>query len=259
MNGLALITGASSGIGFEIAKLAASEGHDLILAADTPLDEITQICAARGVEVTPVQADLSRLDAVDEVLAAAGGRAIDVLVANAGHGYGGPFLEQEVDRWRHVIDTNVTGTLYLVGSVLRRMVARDFGKVLVTGSIAGYIPGSFHAVYNGSKAFIDSFTEALRNEIGDHKGVTLTTLIPGATDTEFFARAGMEDTRVGTSAKADAGKVALDGWTAMKAGQGHVISGAMNKAQVAASGVLPASVLAEAHRKQAQPGSGAAH
>lgn len=259
MNRIALITGASTGIGFEIAKLAAAEGYELVLAADTPLDEAVAVCAARGVEVTPVQTDLCSLDAVDDLLAAVGGRTIDVLVANAGHGYGGPFLEQEVDRWRHVIDTNVTGTIHLIGSVLRRMVARDSGKVLVTGSIAGYIPGSFHAVYNGSKAFIDSFTEALRNEIRDSAGVTITTLMPGPTDTEFFARADMEDTKVGTASKADAGKVALDGWKAMKAGQGHIVSGAMNKAQVAAAGVLPASVLAESHRKQAEPGSGTAH
>jgi len=254
---LAIITGASTGIGFELAHLAADNGYDLIVAADEELIEAAAAdFRAKGVEVIAVQADLATLEGVDQLLGAAGGRQIDLLCANAGTGTGGPFLEQDVGKWRHAIDTNVTGTLYLLQHVLRDMVARNDGKVLVTGSIAGYIPGAFNAVYNGTKALIDNVTEAIRNEIQDTTGVTLTTLMPGATDTEFFARAGMLDTDVGQDPdKADPAKVAVDGWEALMAGKGHIVSGWKNKAQVAAAGLVPQAVLAEQHRKMAEPGS----
>lgn len=255
-NKLAVVTGASTGIGFELASIAAEAGYDLLVVANEPLiDAAAADFKTHGTDVQSVEVDLSTIDGVDRLLAAAAGRQIDVLCANAGHGLGHAFLEQDVGAWRHVIDTNVTGTLYLLQQGLRRMVERGEGKVLVTGSIAGYIPGAFHAVYNGSKAFIDNFTEALRNELKEHEAITLTTLMPGATETEFFERADMLDTKVGSMEKDDAGKVARDGWDAMMAGKGHVVSGIKNKLQVAASGVVPASVLAEQHRKQAEPGT----
>lgn len=166
-----------------------------------------------------------------------------------------PLLDQTVETWRHSIDTNVTGTVYLLQKVLGGMVERGSGKVLVTGSIAGYVPGSFNAIYNATKAFIDNFTEALRNEIKDVEGVTLTTLMPGPTDTPFFARAGMLDTKVGQQNKADPAKVAKDGWEALFAGKGHIVSGWSNKLQVAGAGIVPQSILAEEHRKLAEPGS----
>lgn len=257
-NRLAIITGASTGIGFEFATLAAKQGYDLIVVANEPLiDAASEDFRQFGTEVTSVQADLSTIDGVDALLAAAKGRTVEVLVANAGIGKGGPFLEQEVADWRHSIDTNVTGTVYLLHKVLKEMVARGAGKALVTGSIAGYIPGSFNAIYNATKAFVDNFTEALRNEIKDVEGVTLTTLMPGPTDTEFFARADMLDTKVGQADnKADPAKVAKDGWDALMAGKGHLVSGLSNKLQVAASGIAPQSVLAEMHRGMAEPGSG---
>ena len=254
---LAIVTGASTGIGFELATLAAQDGYDIIVVANEPLiDAAARDFRQFGTEVRSVQADLSTLEGVDTLLAAAEGRAIDLVCANAGIGTGGPFLEQEVASWRHSIDTNVTGTVYLLQKVLADMVARGMGKVLVTGSIAGYIPGSFNAIYNATKAFVDNFTEALRNELKDVEGVTLTTLMPGATDTEFFARAEMLDTSVGQSdKKADPAKVAKDGWDALMAGKGHIVSGLANKLQVLGSGVLPQSVLAEMHRGMAEPGS----
>lgn len=257
-NKLAIITGASTGIGFELATIAAKEGYDLIVVADEALiDAAADDFKQFGTEVQSVQADLATIDGVDTLLAAAGGRTIDLLAANAGIGTGGPFLEQEVTNWRHSIDTNVTGTVYLLQKVLKDMVARGNGKVLVTGSIAGYIPGSFNAIYNATKAFVDNFTEALRNELKDVDGVTLTTLMPGATDTEFFARADMLDTKVGQDdKKADPAKVAKDGWDALMAGKGHIVSGLANKLQVAAAGIAPQSVLAEMHRGMAEPGSG---
>jgi short-subunit dehydrogenase len=254
---LAIVTGASTGIGFELATLAAKDGYDLIVVADEALiDAAATDFEQFGTEVRSVQADLATIEGVDTLLAAAGGRTIDLLAANAGIGTGGPFLEQEVASWRHSIDTNVTGTVYLLQRVLKDMVARGQGKVLVTGSIAGYIPGSFNAVYNATKAFIDNFTEALRNELKDTEGVTLTTLMPGATDTEFFARADMLDTRVGQQEKADPAQVAKDGWDALMAGKGHVVSGLSNKLQVAASGIVPQSMLARMHRGMAERGRG---
>jgi short-subunit dehydrogenase len=252
----AIVTGASTGIGFELASLAAENGYDLLVVANEPLiDAAAQDFKRHGVEVRSIEADLSTFDGVDRLLASAEGRQIDLLFANAGVGTGGAFLDQDVSTWRHSIDTNVTGTVYLLQKALREMIARNSGKILVTGSIAGYIPGSFNAVYNATKAFVDNFTEALRNEIKDVEGVTLTTLMPGATDTEFFARAGMLDTQVGQDeSKADPATVARDGWEALMAGKGHIVSGWMNKAQVAAAGVVPQAVLAEQHRKMAEPG-----
>jgi len=254
----AVITGASTGIGFELAHIAAEEGYDLLIVADEPLIEAAASdLRSKGVDVRSVEADLSTLEGVDRLLEAANGRRIDVLCANAGTGTGGPFLDQDVAVWRHAVDTNVTGTLYLLQTALRDMVWRNDGRILVTGSIAGYIPGAFNAVYNGTKAMIDNVTEAIRNEIKDAKGVTLTTLMPGATDTDFFARADMLDTDIGQDpSKADPAKVARDGWDAMMAGKGHIVSGWKNKAQVAAAGVVPQSMLAEQHRKMAEPGSG---
>jgi len=255
---LAIITGASTGIGFELATLAAKDGYDLIVVADEALiDAAAADFEQFGTEVQSVQADLSTIDGVDLLLAATEGRRVDLLAANAGIGTGGPFLDQEVGSWRHSVDTNITGTVYLLQKVLNQMVAAGEGKVLVTGSIAGYIPGSFNAVYNATKAFVDNFTEALRNELKDVEGVTLTTLMPGATDTEFFARAGMLDTKVGQDEnKADPAKVAKDGWDALMAGKGHIVSGFANKLQVKGAGLLPQSTLAEMHRGMAEPGSG---
>lgn len=256
-NKFAIVTGASTGIGFELASIAAENGYDLLVVADEPLiDAAAADFKLHGTEITSIEADLATFEGVDRLLAAAGGRQIDVLCANAGTGTGGEFLRQPTEKWRHAIDTNVTGTVYLLQQVLTQMVARGAGKILVTGSIAGYIPGPFNAVYNATKAFIDNFTDALRNELKDHEGVTLTTLKPGATDTEFFNRAGMDDTKVGQQDKADPGKVAKDGWEAMIAGEDAVTSGLMNKLQVAAAGVVPAAILAAQHRKLAEPGSG---
>lgn len=256
-NKFAIVTGASSGIGLELARLAARDGYDLLVVADTPLVDAAAALKGEGVDVQSVEADLSTIDGVDRLLAAAGGRRVDLLCANAGHGLGGGFLDQEVSEWRHVIDTNVTGTVYLLQKVLRQMRDAGEGKVLITGSIAGWIPGSFQAVYNGTKAFVDNFAAAIRNELKDVKGITITTLLPGPVETEFFERAGMMDTKVGQSeSKSDPADVAKDGWTALMKGTDNIVSGISNKLQVAGAGVLPQSVTAEQHRKIAEPGSG---
>ncbi|KQN94507.1 oxidoreductase [Sphingomonas sp. Leaf231] len=253
----AIITGASTGIGFELATLAAKDGYDILVVADEPLIEAAAADFKQfGTQVRSVEADLSTIDGVDRLLAATGGRQIDLLCANAGKGLGRAFLDQDVADWRRVIDTNVTGTVYLLQKVLRHMTERHAGKVLVTGSIAGFLPGSFQAVYNGTKAFVDSFTDALRDELKDHEGITLTTLMPGPVETEFFDRADMMDTEVGTSdSKSDPAKVAQDGWDALMSGKHSIVSGWKNKLQAAAAHILPAEVTAHQHRNMAEPGT----
>jgi len=252
---LCVVTGASSGIGRELALLAAREGFDLIAAADTPLDEVTRELQSLGAQVTPIDVDLATREGCDAVCEAIGNRKVAALVANAGHGLGRAFLDQDFNEIRHVIDTNITGTIYLVQRVGKQMVSNGEGKILITGSIAGYMPGTFQAVYNGSKAFIDSFAQALRNELKD-TGVTVTCLMPGVTDTEFFERADLMDTKVGTQEnKADPAAVAKVGFEAMMKGESDVVAGLKNKLQVAMAGVTPKEVLAEQHRKMAEPGT----
>lgn len=252
---LAVVTGASSGIGYELAKLCAQNGYDLIIAADRPLAEAEQVLRGFQAHVETVQCDLSTMEGVDRLVAQVGDRQVDALLANAGQGLGHAFLDQDFSRVEQVIDTNITGTLYLVHKIGRRMRDQERGRILFTGSIAGLMPGSFQAVYNGTKAFIDSFSFALRNELKD-SGVTVTCLMPGPTDTEFFERADMLDTSVGQGKKDDPADVAKTGFQAMMRGEGDVVHGLQNKLQAAAAAVTPQSALAEMHRKMAEPGSG---
>jgi short-subunit dehydrogenase len=254
---LAIITGASTGIGRELARLCAQNGFDLVVAADEPaIHEAAGIFRQEGAAVDVVEADLATQAGVDRLHAAVGGRAVDALLANAGHGLGKGFLDQNFDDIKHVIDTNVTGTVYLIQKVGRDMRARRRGRILITGSIAGFMPGTFHAVYNGTKAFIDSFSFALRAELKD-TGVTVTCLMPGPTDTEFFERADMLDTKVAQDRKDDPVDVAKVGFDAMMRGDGDVVSGWKNKLQTTIANVTPAGLLAEQHRRLAEPGSGA--
>jgi len=252
---LAVITGASSGIGYELAAICAQEEFDRVIAADAPgVEAAAHAFRGSGARVDTVYADLATLTGVDKLLGAVNGRPVDALLANAGHGLGGGFLDQDFDDVRHVVDTNVTGTIYLVQNVGRQMRARGTGRILLTGSIAGFMPGTYQAVYNGTKAFIDSFSFALRAELKD-TGVTVTCLMPGATETEFFERAGMTDTKVGQQKKDDPADVARVGFEAMQRGDGDVVSGWKNKLQTAIASVTPAGMLAEQHRKMAEPGS----
>jgi len=253
---LAMVTGASSGIGYELAIFCAKDGFDLIVVADEPkIEEAAKQFQNYGVQVTAVQADLATREGVDKFYDAAQGRTVDALLANAGHGLGGVFLDQDFDDVKHVIDTNVTGTVYLIQKVGKDMRSRGEGRILITGSIAGYTPGTYNAVYNATKAFIDSFSFALRAELKD-SGVTVTCLMPGATETEFFERAGMEDTKIGQEEKDDPVDVALAGYEAMMKGEGDVVSGFKNKVMSTVASVTPSGVLAEQHRKKAEPGSG---
>jgi short-subunit dehydrogenase len=254
---LAIVTGASTGIGYELARCCAEDGFDLIVAADEPdIKKAAADSAALGAKVDAVEADLATIEGVDKLYAVIGGRQVDALLANAGRGLGKGFLDQDFDDVLQVVNTNITGTIYLIQKVGRDMRARKRGRILITGSIAGFIPGTYQAVYNASKAFLDSFSFALRAELKD-SGVTVTCLMPGATETEFFARADMLDTAIGQGKKDDAADVARIGFKAMKNGEGDVVSGWHNKLQSAIANITPASILAEQHRKKAAPGSAA--
>ncbi len=256
--GLAVVTGASSGIGYELAQLCAAQGHDLVIAADEPgIESAAAALKGTGVAVHAVQVDLSTTEGVDRLCADVErtGKPLAILCANAGHGLGKAFLDQDFAAARHVVDTNITGTLYLLHRLGNGMRAQGFGRILITGSIAGFMPGAFQAVYNGTKAFIDSFSWALRNELKD-SGVTVTCLMPGPTQTEFFARADLMDTKVGQDKKDRPQDVARAGFDAMMSGEGDVVAGWKNRMQAALANVTPAGTLAEQHRKMAEPGSG---
>jgi short-subunit dehydrogenase len=253
---LAIVTGASSGIGYELAKCCAAQGFDLLIAADQPaIHNAAQEFRSLGAAVEAIEADLATLDGVDRLYAAANGRPVEALLANAGHGLGHAFLDQDFTAVRHIIETNITGTLYLIQTVGRDMRARNQGRILITGSVAGFMPGTFQAVYGGTKAFLNSFSFALRNELKDTH-VTVTCLMPGATATEFFERADMLDTKVGQEEKDDPADVAKAGFDAMMQGAGDVVTGWRNKLQTTVANVTPADTLAERHRQIAEPGSG---
>ncbi|MEI9963816.1 MAG: SDR family NAD(P)-dependent oxidoreductase [Caulobacteraceae bacterium] len=255
---LAVVTGASSGIGYELAKQFAEHGFDLVLAADMPeLSEAAQAIRALGCEVETVQADLSTEQGVRTLYdrTQALGRPVDALAANAGIGLGKGFLDQPIEKELKVVDTNISGTLRLIHLIARDMRERGRGRILITGSIAGLIPGTFQAVYNGTKAFLDSFSFALRNELKD-TGVTVTALLPGATETEFFERGELMDTKIGQAKKDDPADVAKTGFDALMRGEGDVVHGIKNKLQAAAAAVIPGSQLAQMHRGMAEPGSG---
>jgi short-subunit dehydrogenase len=255
--GLALITGASTGIGYELAKVCAKNGFELLIVADEPrIHEAAIAIRGLGASVEAIEADLSYPQGVDKVLLALKDRPVAALLANAATGLGHGFLDQDIVDVRRIIATNVTETLYLVHAVGTRMREDGKGRILITGSIAGYMPGPFNAVYNASKAFIDSFSWALRNELMG-SGVTVTCLMPGATETQFFRRAGLLDTKLGQARKDDPAEVAALGFEAMMRGDGDIVTGWHNKVAAAVANITPAAILAEQHRKKAAPGSGA--
>jgi short-subunit dehydrogenase len=252
---LALVTGASTGIGYFLAQECAKRGYNLIVAADEPRIEqaAAELRHQTGVAVRAVQADLATVEGVDQLLDAAEGRPVDLLLANAGRGLGGDFLDQDFAEARRVVDTNITGTLYLIWRVGGDMRSRGEGRILITGSVAGFLPGAYQAVYNGSEAFLDSFSFALRDELGD-TGVSVTCLMPGATATEFFARADMAGTAM-PEKKDDPAEVARLGFEALMRGdEQDSVSGWRGKLQSALANVMPTGIAAKPHRKVVTPG-----
>ena len=260
---LAVVTGASSGIGYHLAREFADHGYDLLIAAeDAELDQAATDLRGLGAGVEAIQVDLASDGGVDELYARvkAAGRPVAALALNAGIGAGGSFAGPDADRTSleqelRLVDLNVRSTVHLAKHVVTDMVANGEGRVLFTSSIASTMPGPFQAVYNASKSFVQSFALALRNELKD-TDVTVTSLMPGPTDTEFFERADMEDTKVGDGPQDDPADVARDGFEALMAGKERVVSAsAMTKAQGRGSRFLPDSAKAALHRKMAEPGS----
>jgi short-subunit dehydrogenase len=254
-----VVTGASSGIGFELAKVFAEEGFDLLIVAeDAELTTALEELEGSGANVKAHRVDLATEAGVIELFRHIQntGRPVDVLALNAGVGAGGAFAtETDLADELALIDLNVRSTVHLCKLVVAEMVDRDEGRILFTSSIASTMPGPFQAVYNASKSFVQSFALALRNELKD-TGITVTSLMPGATETEFFERAEMEDTEVGAGEKDDPAEVARQGFDALMAGKEKVVAGAFkNRAQVVAGRIIPDSVKAEQHRQMAEPGS----
>ena len=254
---LAVVTGASSGIGFELARQFAGNGFDVILAADRDLNAAGEAVRAEGgAVIQSLEADLSTRAGVDKLYQAikATGRPVAALAANAGVGLGHAFLDQDLDDAIKVVDTNIVGTLALIHAVGQDMRSAGEGKILITSSIASLMPGTFQAVYNATKSFLQSFSFALREELKD-MGVTVTALLPGPTETDFFHRADLDDTKVGSSKKDDAEMVARTGFEALMKGEGDAVAGFKNKLQAAATRVMTNTQLAGMHRGMAEPGS----
>jgi short-subunit dehydrogenase len=256
---LAVVTGASKGIGYELAKQFAQNGFDLVIAADgDDIHDAGQKLRTLTSEVISIQVDLAEYEGVETLYnrLQAIRRPVDSIALNAGIGVSGDFARQtNLDDELKLIKLNVISPVHLAKRVLGDMVNRRHGRVLFTASIAGKMPAPFEAVYGASKAFILSFSEAIRNELKD-TGVTVTALLPGATETNFFHRAGMDDTKVGASEKDDPAVVAREGFEALMRGDDKVVAGSVkNAAQAYAANVIPDTITAELHRKQTEPGS----
>ncbi|MET9593806.1 SDR family NAD(P)-dependent oxidoreductase [Streptomyces sp. NPDC006516] len=258
---VALVTGASSGIGLRLAGQLAERGFDLVINAEDDArlhDAARQVRAAGAANVEAVKADLRVPQQADALFATATtqGKPLSVVVLNAGVGQGGAFKDTDLADELEIIDLNIRSTVQLAKSVVRDMATRNEGRILVTSSVASMMPGSFQAVYNASKSFLQSFTQALQNELKD-TGITLTSFMPGPTETDFFHRAGMDDTKVGRQDKDDPAEVARQALDALFSGKEKAVTGsAKTKAQAIADKVLPDKVKGEAHRQLAEPGSG---
>jgi uncharacterized protein len=253
---LALVTGASSGIGLELAKQFAQHGFDLIVnAEDSGIDTAAAKIRGEGAQVIAVQADISEPEGVQQLWTRvqAEGRPLDAAALNAGVGVGGAFVDTDWARDLEIIRLNVVGTTALLKLCLVEMTARNQGRILVTSSIAATQPGSMQSIYNASKSFVQSLTEAVQDELKD-TDVTITSLMPGPTDTNFFARADMEDTGMGQGPKDGADAVAEQGFNALMAGEKKVVAASVAvKAAAAMNKVLPDSAKAAANRVLAKP------
>jgi short-subunit dehydrogenase len=255
---LAVVTGASDGIGYELARQFAEHGYEVVVCAeDAGIVEARQALEQLGGQVHEVRADLSRREGVEELWrrVTALGRPVDALALNAGVGHGKSVKDADLERLLQIVDLNCRSVVHLAKLCIEQMAQRRSGKILVTSSVASTMPGPFEAVYAASKAFDQSFAQALRNELKD-SGITVTALMPGPTETNFFHRAGLDDTKVGAGPKDDAAQVAAEGFEALMAGKDHVVAGALkNKLQAAAAKVIPEKVKAQLHRRKAEPGS----
>jgi uncharacterized protein len=255
-NEYCLITGATSGIGFELAKLFALDGYNLVIVArkQKELNTAALEFKSLGIDVITIAKDLfdknSAFELIEEVTAK--GITVSVLVNNAGQGLYGEFTETDINRELDIIQLNITSMVVLTKKYLQEMVERGEGKILNLSSVASKIPGPLQSVYHGTKAFVQSFTEAIREEV-KQKGVVITALLPGATATDFFNKADMLDAKnVKGKELDDPAKVARDGYDALMRGDDMVISGFGNKFEVGLSHILSDSaVAANVHKQQA--------
>jgi len=252
----ALLTGATSGIGLELAKLFAKDNYNLILIARNQADlfATADLLAPHGIEVITISKDLFEPDAAIEIYeeVKARGIAIDVLVNDAGQGVYGKFIDNELERELAIVQLNISSLVSLTKFFVKDFVARGSGKILNVASIAGKAPGPYQAVYHATKAFVHSFTEAVRSELKD-TGVSLTSLLPGATDTDFFAKADMLDSKAVQGELSDPADVAKDGYEALQAGKDMVVSGLKNKLNVAMGNVTPDHLQADMMGKMQEP------
>ncbi len=258
---LAVVTGASSGIGYELAAQFAQHGFDLIVCAENDgISQAAEDLRQLGTKVQPVQADLSTAAGVMQFVQAvrADGRPVACAAINAGIGVDGPFAENALEDEITLINTNVMGTVCIAKHIIQDMTERaEGGKILFTSSVASLAAGPYMACYNASKAFIQSFSEALHVELKD-KGISVTALMPDATDTEFFERAGMLDTKVGAGDKDDPALVAKRGYNALMEGKASVFGGSLKHRLLnAVEDLIPEQVKAKQYAKAAKPGSAA--
>lgn len=249
-----LITGASSGIGLHLAREFAKNGHPLILVApvESELQQVaSSITSEFGVQARVIAADLEQPDSAQRVFdeATGGGATVDILVNNAGHGQNGKFWEIPIERDLSIIRLNIEAVLRLTKLFLPPMIQRGRGRILNTASIAGFMPGPLLAVYHASKAFVLSWSEALSTET-ENTGVTVTALCPGPTDTDFFSKADMVDTRAVQKAHVMPPQdVAEIGYKALMQGERVEIAGAVNKAMVFSRHLMPEAAQAKMHQK----------
>jgi uncharacterized protein len=255
----AIVTGASSGIGYELAKQFAQHGFDLaIVAEDSDIIEAAEVCKGYGSDCESFQIDLASYEGVEEFYSKLKSlnRPIDAAILNAGVGVGGSsFVKSSLDDELNLIRLNVTSTVHLTKRILTDLVKQGYGRLLFTSSVAASMPGPYESVYSASKAFIQSFAEAIRAEVKDY-GISVTALQPGPTETNFFHRAGMDDTKIGQSKKDDPAEVARQGYEALMSGKDHVVAGSfMNAFQTTAAKVLPETIAAKMHQRMTEPNS----
>jgi short-subunit dehydrogenase len=256
--GLALVTGASSGIGLSLAKELAARGYDLVIAsAGVRLDAASEQLAATGVRVLPVQTDLATRAGIEELWGQiqSTGSHLDVACINAGVGVGGLFSDTDLDAELNMVSLNCLGTIQLAKHVVQQMLQQQDGKILFTASIAGEMVAPREAVYAATKAFVLSFAHSLNFELRD-SGITVTALQPGPTDTQFFHRAGMDNTQVGQEGKSESqpDDVARQGLDALFAGKDHVYAASTKtKLEGMLANVVPGAVKGAMHEKMAKP------
>jgi hypothetical protein len=256
-NQYVLITGATQGIGYELAKLFAKDSYNLVIVArhQQELDQKAAELRQHGIEVVPIAKDLfnrsEAMELFEELIRR--GIQIDILVNNAGQGVYGLFKDNELERELEIIDLNIAATVILTKHIVRQMIERNSGKILNLASIASKTPGPWQAVYHGTKAFMLSFSESLRSELKDTE-ITVTALLPGATDTDFFNKADMNDSKIVQEQDlSDPADVAKDGYEALMSGKDKIVSGMKNKIMVGMSNIMPDTMVAEQMKKMQEP------